>query len=149
VRVFRHLAVLAPGPEGEAALALLERQAARVERPDLASDTPVAELPLGSSGAYWLDQRADDPVAALAALDVPALLLQGGRDYQVTVADDLARWRSGLDGRGGVTIGVHVKADHFFFAGEGPATPADHALAGHVDGAVVAEIADWIAVQRL
>ena len=42
-----------------------------------------------------------------AALDTPMLILQGGRDYQVTVADDLARWRAALDGRPDVTIRVY------------------------------------------
>ncbi|MBF9068608.1 alpha/beta hydrolase [Streptacidiphilus sp. NEAU-YB345] len=151
VRVFRHIAALTPGlgAEAEAAIAELERQAARVDSPDLAADTPGAELPLGLSGAYWLDLRGYDPVATLAALDMPALLLQGGRDYQVTVADDLALWRAGLDGRPGVTVSVHERADHLFFMGDGPATPADYAVPGHVDGGVVAEIAEWITAQRL
>ncbi|MEY9850082.1 dienelactone hydrolase [Streptacidiphilus sp. BW17] len=151
VRVFRHIAALTPGlaAEAEPAIAELEREAARVDSPDLAADTPGTELPLGLSGAYWLDLRGYDPVATLAALDVPALVLQGGRDYQVTVADDLALWRAGLDGRRGVTISVHERADHFFFMGDGPATPADYAVPGHVDGVVVGEIADWIAAQRL
>ncbi|RAG85696.1 hypothetical protein DN069_10650 [Streptacidiphilus pinicola] len=149
VRVFRHIAALNPGLDAEAAIAELEREAARVDSPDLAPDTPGSQLPLGYSGAYWLDLRGYDPVATLAALDVPALVLQGGRDYQVTVADDLARWRAGLDGRAGVSFSVHEKADHCFFVGEGPARPADYAVPGHVDGAVVAEVADWIAAQRL
>ena len=54
-----------------------------------------ARLPFGLPGAYWLDLRDYDPVATAAALDKPMLILQGGRDYQVTVEDDLARLAGG------------------------------------------------------
>ncbi|MEU0388460.1 hypothetical protein [Streptomyces chartreusis] len=47
-------------------------------------------LLLGLSVAYWLDRRAYDPVGRAAQLVCPMLILQGGRDYQVTVADDLS-----------------------------------------------------------
>lgn len=40
-----------------------------------------------------------DQVANAAAVDRPTLVLQGGRDHQVTVADDLARWQAGLADR--------------------------------------------------
>jgi hypothetical protein len=56
------------------------------------------------------------------------LVLQGGRDYQVTVADDLAGWRAGLGDRADVTIRVHAAADHLFFPGTGASTPADYLL---------------------
>jgi hypothetical protein len=48
---------------------------------------------------YWLDLRAYQPVAVAAALGKPMLILQGGRDYQATVADDLAGWQAGLADR--------------------------------------------------
>jgi hypothetical protein len=53
----------------------------------------------GYPGSYWLELRGYDPVATAAGLAVPMFLVQGGRDYQVTVEDDLARWRNGPAGR--------------------------------------------------
>ena len=76
------------------------------------------------------------------------LILQGGRDYQVTVADDLVRWQAGLAGRPDVTIRIYDADDHMFFAGAGDSTPADYQLPQHVDPAVVADIADWLALGR-
>jgi dienelactone hydrolase len=76
------------------------------------------------------------------------LILQGGRDYQVTVADDLARWQAALARRPEVTIRVHEADDHLFFRGEGPSTPAAYEAPQHVDPAVVTEIADWISRSR-
>ena len=56
---------------------------------------------------YWLDLRGYDPAAAAATLGKPMLIVQGGRDYQVTVADDLSRWQAALHARPDVTIRVY------------------------------------------
>ncbi|WP_246843079.1 hypothetical protein [Allokutzneria sp. NRRL B-24872] len=72
------------------------------------------------------------------------LILQGGRDYQVTVADDLVRWRAGLAHRQDVVIRVHESCDHVFFAGSGPSAPTDYLSPQHADPAVVAGVADWL-----
>ncbi|WP_093707137.1 S9 family peptidase [Streptomyces sp. 2131.1] len=144
VRVARHLARLAPGPAADAMVATLVRQAAAVADPGLTPDAPPESLPLGFSASYWLDLRGYDPAAAAAGLECPMLILQGGRDYQVTVADDLPGWRRALAGRPEVSVRVHEHLDHLFFAGSGPSTPADYARPGHVDPAVVDEVASWL-----
>ncbi|MFD4946042.1 alpha/beta hydrolase family protein [Streptomyces sp. NPDC058239] len=145
VRVVRYLA---SHPEtaalAEPAIEALTRQARMVDSPDLSSSTPTSELPLGIAAPYWLDLRDYDPVASAAALDKPMLILQGGRDYQVTVADDLARWEAGLAGHQDVAIRVYDPDNHLFFPGTGPSTPAEYAPAQHVDPAVVTDIADWL-----
>jgi len=142
VRVVRYLAShhLVPAE----VVGIMEQQAALVESPDLSPATPGADLPLGYPGAYWLDQRAYDPVAAAAALTVPMLILQGGRDYQVTVDDDLAHWRAGLGARDNVRIRVFDRDNHMFAPGDGPSTPAEYAVPANVDAEAVAEIATWI-----
>ncbi|MFD8691481.1 alpha/beta hydrolase family protein [Streptomyces sp. NPDC059651] len=145
VRVARRLAAMAPGPDMDAAVEALTRQAALVADPGLGPDTPSELLPFGFSGAYWLDLRTYDPVATAAGLSCPMLILQGGRDYQVTVADDLTHWQRALAERPDVVIRVHPDADHFFFGGREPSTPAQYARPGHVDVAVVDEIAGWLA----
>ncbi|MCA2226252.1 alpha/beta hydrolase family protein [Nonomuraea aurantiaca] len=146
VRVVRYLASLDPG--AQAAVETITRQAALVDSPGLSAATPAADLPFGYSGAYWLDLRGYDPVATAAALDKPMLILQGGRDYQVTVADDLAGWREGLAHRPDVDIRVYDADDHLFFPGSGPSTPASYEAPQHVDAAVIADIADWLAPRR-
>lgn len=145
VRVARYLAELAPGPSADEMVSLLVRQAAAVADPDLEPDTPSTLLPFRLSAPYWLDLRAYDPVATAARLRCPMLILQGGRDYQVTVADDLTAWQRALGDRPEVTIRIHNDANHLFFAGTGRPTPAEYARPGHVDPAVVDEIAAWLA----
>ncbi|WP_037971777.1 alpha/beta hydrolase family protein [Streptomyces sp. NRRL WC-3742] len=147
VRVAHYLATLTPGPSADEAVAALTRQAALAASPELTPDTPPNLLPLGFFAAYWLDLRAYDPVATAAALACPMLILQGGRDYQVTVTDDLELWQRALANRPEVAIRIHQDANHLFFTGSGQATPAEYARPGHVAPAVVDEIATWLARQ--
>ncbi|MDP5315518.1 alpha/beta hydrolase family protein [Streptomyces poriferorum] len=144
VRVVRHLAARTPGPDADEAVAALTRQAALVAGPELVPGTPSELLPFGLSAAYWLDLRAYDPVATAAGLTCPMLILQGGRDYQVTVADDLTRWQRALADRPEVAVRVHPDANHFFFSGRDPSTPAEYTRPDHVDASVVGEIASWL-----
>ncbi|MFJ7199903.1 MULTISPECIES: alpha/beta fold hydrolase [unclassified Streptomyces] len=144
VRVARHLAALNPGPGADRMVAALVRQSALVAGGELAPDTPPELLPLGFSAAYWLDLRAYDPVTTAAGLACPMLILQGGRDYQVTVADDLTRWQGALAHRPEVDIRIHQDANHLFFSGSGASTPAEYARPGHVGPAVVDEISAWL-----
>jgi dienelactone hydrolase len=144
VRVTRYLASLNPGPDADVAVAAIVRQAARVADPGLSPATPAADLPFGLPAPYWLDMRAYDPVATAVAVGKPMLILQGGRDYQVTVEDDLSRWQAGLDGRPDVTVRVHAADDHLFFPGTGPSTPAGYDSPQHVDPAVLDDIAAWL-----
>ena len=146
VRQLQYLASLQPGAADatQPAIDAMTRQADMVDSPDLSPSTPSADLPFGVPAAYWLDLRAYDPAAAAATLDRPILLLHGGRDYQSTVADDLARWRLALDGRTGVTIRVYEAANHLFSFGTGQPGPAEYEPAQHVDQQVVADLAEWL-----
>lgn len=146
VRVTRYLAALEPdgGVAAQAAIEAIVRQAQLVDNA-LTVSTPASELPLGLPASYWLDLRDYDPVAVAATLGKPMFMLQGGRDYQVTVEDDLSRWRAGLADRAEVTIRVYDADNHLFFPGVGPSTPAEYGPAQHVDRQVVSDIAGWIA----
>ena len=92
-------------------------------------------------GSYWLDLREYDAVATAAKLDVPILVLQGGRDYQVTVADDLPAWREALPT---ATIKILPADNHLFFPGTEPSTLADYQTAQHVDPEALTTILNWL-----
>ena len=138
VRQFRYLG------SPQQVIDTVTRQAEAVDSPDLSPATPATDLPFGVPAPYWLDLRGYDPAATAATLGKPMLILQGGRDYQVTVDDDLARWRAALADRPDVTIRVHDADNHLFFAGTGPSKPVEYERAQHVDPAVVTDISGWV-----
>ncbi len=133
----------APTPEAAAAIESLRRQVALVTSPALTAETPAADLPFGVPAAYWLDLRAYDPVATAAAVGGPILVMQGGRDYQVT-ATDFGGWRAGLGSGADATFRWFSGMSHLFIAGEGPARPGDYAIPGRVAAIVIDAIAAWI-----
>jgi dienelactone hydrolase len=146
-RQFRYLAALRE-PEADVtadpAIQSITRQVALIDSPAFSPSTPAHLLPLGIPAPYWLDLRGYDPVAVAAQLDKPMLIVQGGRDYQVTIADDLVRWQTGLAQHPDVTIRIYDADNHLFFSGSGPSTPAEYEPAQHVDEAVVTDIAHWL-----
>jgi len=147
VRQYRYLTALQTPEEDlddDPTIQEITRQAALVDGLDLASPTPNQPPPLGIPFAYWLDLRGYHPVAVAAELGKPMLIVQGGRDYQVTVTDDLVGWQTGLAGHPDVTIRVFPADNHLFFTGSGPSEPAEYEPAQHVDEAVVADVAQWI-----
>ena len=50
---------------------------------------------VGVPASYWLDLKGYDPAAAAKKLGIPMLILQGERDYQVTMAD-FALWKTAV-----------------------------------------------------
>lgn len=146
VRQARHLAALNPETAAAArpGIEALSEKARLVDSPELSLSTPPSELPLGTPASYWLDLRDYDAAALAATLHKPMLILQGGRDYQSTVDDDLARWKAALAGRPGVTVRVYPNRNHLFTSGTGPLSPAEYEPAQHVDPEVVDDIAAWI-----
>jgi hypothetical protein len=72
------------------------------------------------------------------------LVLQGGRDYQVTPDGDFALWQKALAGQSNVTFKLYPKLFHLFIPGEGPSTPQEYFVEGHVNEEVIHDIAHWI-----
>ena len=150
VRQVRYLASLNSGEDSSSEAIMqpmidaLTRQAAAVDDPGLSAATPRSDLPFGVPRRTGWTCAATIPAAAAAALGMPMLILQGGRDYQATVADDLSRWRAALGATPGITFRVYDADNHLFFTGSGPSAPAEYEPAQHMDPAVVADTAAWL-----
>jgi hypothetical protein len=75
------------------------------------------------------------------------LILQGERDYQVTV-EDFARWNAALGPRPDITFHSYPALNHLFIAGAGPSLPAEYQVPSHVAEDVIRDIATWIVALR-
>ena len=140
----RHLARAdgATSVEEQAQIDRIEQVMARVTALGPA-DASNPERIFGATASYWLDLRGYDPPAAAAQVKQPMLVLQGERDYQVTM-EEFSRWKSALAGRTDVSFHSYPSLNHLFVAGTGASVPAEYNTPGHVSEAVVRDIATWI-----
>ena len=126
----------------QAQLDTVKQQITAVQDPALSPDTPPNQL-LGAPGAYWLSLRGYVPSELAQTLSQPLLILQGERDYQVTM-EDFGRWQAALGDREDVTFKSYLALNHLFIAGEGPSVPTEYEQPGNVAEEVITDIAAWI-----
>ncbi len=129
----------------KADLAELKKKVDRVKH-HLSNDTSAEDLPLGLPASYWKSLKEYDQKATAAKLSIPLLILQGERDYQVTM-EDFAGWKKALAGRKQVTFKSYPNLNHLFMVGKGKATPAEYGVAGHVAREVIDDVATWLKKQ--
>lgn len=129
-------------PEEQKQIDQAKEQAAKVKalKAEDASSTTVI---FGVPASYWLDLRGYDPAESAKTLKQPMLILQGERDYQVTM-EDFKRWNAALGGKNNVTLKSYPGLNHLFIAGTGRSTPLEYEQPGHVDERVIDDVASWI-----
>lgn len=135
------------GPESVYLDAQIEDARIKAEIADsetLSQSTPARKLPFGIGPEYWLDYRDYRPIETLKGVGCPVLIMQGGRDYQVTPHDDYVKWCAALEGRNGVRFCFYEGLNHIFVFGRGLSTPLEYSLQGNVDEMVVVDIAEWV-----
>lgn len=110
---------------------------------------PVAasELPLGVPQTFWKSIEAVNARADAKALRTPLLMLHGGRDFQVPDTD-WQLWKQALQGRRNVQWQAYPALNHIGVAGSGPSSLKEYAQPGHVDPALIADVAHWVEAQR-
>jgi len=109
---------------------------------DTADARPIPGLG-GTSARYWLDLASYDPAVVMRGLHIPALVLQGMRDYQVP-PDQLDDWLRVVGPREDIAVKRYPALTHLFIPGEGVPGPAEYAKAGRVDPQVALDIAAWM-----
>ena len=120
----------------------LERQIAVIKSPDLSEKNPGVLL-LGGPVKYWLDLRGYEPAKEAVKLRQPMLILQGERDYQVTM-ENYINWKKTLGSRKDVRFISYPELNHLFIAGKGKSMPEEYSFPGNVAQTVVDDIAKWV-----
>jgi hypothetical protein len=120
----------------------IERQVAAIKSPDLSEKNPGVLL-LGAPAKYWLDLRGYEPAKEAMKLRQPMLILQGERDYQVTM-ENYANWKKALGSRKDVSFITYPDLNHLFIAGKGKSMPVEYSIPGNVAKKVIDDIVIWI-----
>jgi dienelactone hydrolase len=102
---------------------------------------------MGAPVSYWLDLKGYDATALAKKLTVPMLILQGERDYQISMKD-FALWKTALAGRKDVVLKSYPALNHLFVPGEGKSSETEYRKPGHVAPEVIEDVAKWITEKR-
>ncbi len=117
----------------------IKKQAEQIKKLDVKDN----EIILGSAKAYWKDLASYNQVETAKQLNIPILVLQGERDYQVTITD-FNQWKEALKDKNNVTFISYPKLNHLFLEGEGKSKPEEYSIVGYVSKNVIDDIVNWI-----
>lgn len=148
VRYEMSLAGTPPPPAAKKELEAVEAADQKAKSPSLKPSDEVNLLGVNIPGSYLLDLRNYNPTETAASLHIPILILQGGRDFNVTVDDDFNVWKKALAGHANVEFRLYPDLNHLFMTGSVPPNPRDDFKKGHVSKQVVNDIAGWVKQSR-
>lgn len=139
-----YIVALSGNPEmSKKQLENLRKQVDLVKSKDLSTSVRSSDLPLGIPATYWLDLRMYDPVVVASQLQSKILILQGERDYQVTMAD-FTLWKQGLSSHKNVTFKSFPLLNHMFIEGKEKSTPSEYLKSGNIPEYIITDITHWI-----
>ncbi len=102
------------------------------------------EVIIGAGLAYWEDLSTYSPTETALILDIPMLILQGTRDYQVPYDIDYSTWQTTFETNTDVTFHLYENLNHLFITGTGDPTFVEYNTPGNVHETVVNDITNWI-----
>ncbi|MDX9942961.1 MAG: alpha/beta fold hydrolase [Bacteroidales bacterium] len=146
IRQYEHLAAIqdpdnAHGTREETEK--IRQKAALIRSGALTPDTPPEETILNTPASYWLYIKDYNQAETARQLDIPTLILQGERDYQVDMLE-YQGWQEALGGRPKVRMKSYPGLNHLFFHGEGTPKPEEYYQQMNTDVQVIMDISSWI-----
>ncbi len=122
----------------------LKRQFAFIQDPTFNPDHPPAGYNYPSS-YFMYDVTRWHSVEEAKSRKEALLIMQGARDYQVTVKDEFTRWKEGLSSRSNVQFKEYPKLNHFFTEGDGELScPSEYQIPANVPEYVIQDIITWV-----
>jgi dienelactone hydrolase len=140
---YDYLYKLNPSSELLEAANKIKEQIAFLKSKDFNVNTPKDKLPFNLSGYYWKSVLNYNPLQEIKKVKTPILILQGERDYQVTMKD-FELWKSRLQNNTKATLISYPNLNHLFMSGERISDPKEYLTKGNVDATVIEDIYDFV-----
>ncbi|MGC8544747.1 DUF3887 domain-containing protein [Athalassotoga sp.] len=102
-----------------------------------------SDIVMGAPVSYYYELEKYNPVGILKNLDIPTLIMQGGKDYQVT-EKDFDIFKAAFSQNKNYTFKWYPNLYHLFIKWDGTPSPDEYLVEGHVDVNVIDEISTWI-----
>lgn len=103
----------------------------------------LAALKSSAPAEYWEYLDRYDTEKEAASMTLPVLVIQGGRDYQVTETD-YAIWRNALQGNPKAQFRLYPDLNHIYQEGTAPSTPDEYSRPAPVSHRLLDDIAQWV-----
>lgn len=129
-------------PEAARKLDEIKQEVAAIKKVG-SEPSPPTRLILNAPAAYWLDLNGYQPAVLAKSLRMPILVLQGGRDYQVSRVD-FDGWRRVFGTSKMASYKYYPKLNHLLQDGEAKSIPSEYLQRKPVSQQVIADIAQWV-----
>ena len=143
---FDYLYTLNPSNEMKDEREKINQQIANMHSKSFNLTTSKDNLPLGLSAPYWKSILDYKPLKDIQKVNIPTLIVQGERDYQVTMKD-FELWKSGVQHKKKAKCISYPGLNHLFMTGTSPSTPQEYSIKGTVDTKVIKDIKDFIVAE--
>lgn len=124
-------------------LEIIGNQIKIVKDPKLLKTANPNELPLGLTSHYWQSITKHNQVQVAKKLKQPILVIQGERDYQVTMID-FNLWKENLSSNSKNQFISYPGLNHLLMKGEGKSIPSEYEKQSNVDEKIIIDITTWI-----
>ena len=121
----------------------LKKQVENVKQLGTSGFCDTIPLPLGLPLSYWKYLKDYHQQQEMSALSCPVLVLQGERDYQVTM-QDYGLWLMALLGNPRAQLKSYPDLNHILQEGKGKSTPMEYGEARPVPTYVAEDVAGFI-----
>lgn len=126
--------------EEQAQLNTLKNQLKLLNKPE---DILKNQIILGAYKDYWIDLAKYYPIKAAKKIEVPVLVLQGERDYQVTMKQ-FNIWQTNFKDSDNWIFKSYASLNHFMMSGTGGPNSEEYKVRSHVDDIVTQDIIQFI-----
>lgn len=124
-------------------LEVISNQIKIVKNPKLLKTAKPNELPLGLTSFYWQSITKYNQLQVAKKIKQPILVIQGERDYQVTMTD-FNLWKENLSANSKNQFISYPSLNHLLMKGEGKSTSGEYEKQGNVDEKIIIDITNWI-----
>lgn len=100
-------------------------------------------FPLKMPEGYWKSIRDYKQLEVAKRLKLPIFVIQGERDYQITM-EDFGIWKTTLKKNKKAVFKSYPKLNHLLHEGEGKATPNEYSIEKHIPGYVMEDIVKFL-----
>ncbi len=98
---------------------------------------------LGAYKEYWKDLKNYNPIKLAKEISKPVLVLQGERDYQVTITE-YNLWKGAFGNVDNWTFRLYPDLNHLMIKGDVKSNPSEYMIKGNIDKKVISDIEKWI-----